>query len=110
MQDYHHNHQDRLNLVLHLFAVPLFILAHGLLIWGLLNLSWLLSATAAALIAASLRLQQWGHLREPNQPKPFLGAVDFGLRLYREQFYLYPHLVWFKLHQRFSSEDSSFLP
>lgn len=78
-------HQNRKNLLLHLFAVPLFVTGHLLLVVGIFVTPWLLLAGVVS-IAVSLRIQKYGHSLEHNPTIPFAGAHDFVRRIYAEQF------------------------
>ena len=78
-------HENGTNLVIHIVAVPLFVLGHVLLIAGLLVTPWLFAAAALSIVA-SLAVQKFGHSLERNQVPPFTGAGDFLRRLYAEQF------------------------
>jgi hypothetical protein len=78
-------HQDRKNLLLHLFAVPLFVTGHALIAAGIVTNPWLLLAGPVC-IAVSLRIQKYGHSLERNPSIPFAGPRDFVRRIYGEQF------------------------
>ena len=81
-------HRSTANLLIHVVAVPLFVLGHLLVVAGMVfNPSLLLSALAC--ILASLVLQRLGHSLEETPVHPFLGPRDFVRRLYAEQFYNY---------------------
>ncbi|MBV1879091.1 MAG: DUF962 domain-containing protein [Pseudomonadales bacterium] len=90
MQQYLLNHQDRLNFTLHLIAVPLFISAHGFALYAISQQQFLIAALVMTLAPVSLWLQKQGHQREPNQPPPFTGPLNFLSRLYKEQFFTFP--------------------
>lgn len=78
-------HKRAANLLIHLFAVPLFVIGHVLFIVGIFSSTWLLAA-AFGCIAVSLVLQTIGHSLEQVRPPPFTGPRDFVRRLYAEQF------------------------
>ena len=78
-------HRNVANLIIHVVAVPLFVLGHVLLVAGFIVNPWLL-AGAALSIVASLAAQRYGHSLEHNQVHPFTGSGDFIRRLYAEQF------------------------
>lgn len=92
-QGYGRNHRDRLNLLLHLFAVPAFIA--GILACVRLAVSGLGLAAAFALLFAILAfgVQGLGHKREAVAPDPFLGPADFFGRVFVEQFITFPRFV-----------------
>lgn len=78
-------HTNRTNLLIHIVAVPLFVLGHVLLVAGAFITPWLfLVAILAALVSPAA--QKWGHSLERNQVHPFTGGRDFLRRLYAEQF------------------------
>ena len=78
-------HKNIANLVIHLFAVPLFVLGHISLILGVFINLWISLAGIFSIIV-SLLLQNFGHSLEANRVHPFLGLRDFLRRLYAEQF------------------------
>lgn len=79
-------HTRTTNLLTHLFAVPLFVLGHVLLVAGIFFDKWLLVAGLGCVVV-SLVLQKYAHSLEPEQPHPFTGPRDFVRRLYAEQFF-----------------------
>lgn len=79
-------HRNTRNLVIHIVAVPLFVLGHALLLGGVLASGWL--AVAGVLcIVISIAVQGFGHSLEQQQVPPFTGPRDFLRRLYAEQFF-----------------------
>ncbi|HUQ50871.1 MAG TPA: terminase [Gammaproteobacteria bacterium] len=78
-------HRNRSNLILHLVAVPLFVLGH-LLLTAAFVVDWWVALDALSLIVVSLVLQAIGHRLEPQQVAAFTGPRDFVRRLYAEQF------------------------
>ena len=78
-------HRNVTNLLIHIVAVPMFVLGHVLLVAGLVFNPWLLPV-AALTILVSLAAQRYGHSLEDNQVHAFTGAGDFIRRLYAEQF------------------------
>lgn len=78
-------HRNGSNLIIHLIAVPLFVVGH-LLLPAAIIFSWWLAVLATSLIVASLTLQGVGHSLERQQVPPFTGPRDFVRRLYAEQF------------------------
>ena len=78
-------HTNATNLLIHLFAVPLFVLGNLLVVAGIAFDPWLLGAAVVCMIA-SLALQKVGHALEPVQVHPFTGPRDFLRRVYAEQF------------------------
>ena len=78
-------HRSTTNLLIHFFAVPLFVIGHVLVIGGIVFNARLVVA-ALPCIVVSLALQKYGHALERVQPPPFAGPRDFLRRLYAEQF------------------------
>ena len=78
-------HRNGTNLLIHLVAVPLFVVGHVVVLAGILFGAWLLLAGLACIVV-SLLLQKVGHAMERTQVVPFLGPRDFARRLYAEQF------------------------
>ena len=74
------------NLVIHIVAVPLFVLGHVLLIGGVLASGWL--AVAGLLcVVVSIAVQGFGHSLERQQVHRFTAPRDFLRHLYAEQFF-----------------------
>lgn len=73
-------HGDRLNLLIHLFAVPAFVAGHLLPLTGVLGV-----LPGGGLVILSLALQFVGHRREAVHSPPFRCVGDFLRRLYIEQ-------------------------
>jgi hypothetical protein len=86
-------HQDRTNLLLHVFAVPLFLLANVLLVVAAVSLSLMLLVAAMAGIVLSLVIQGRGHRLEPIPPEPFTGPANVVGRLFLEQWVTFPRFV-----------------
>jgi hypothetical protein len=78
-------HKNATNLLIHIFAVPLFVLGHALLVAAPIVSPWLLGGAGLSIVV-SLAAQKYGHSLEHNQVHAFTGAGDFMRRLYAEQF------------------------
>jgi len=78
-------HKNSTNLLIHIVAVPLFVIGHILLVAALLVSPWFL-LVAVLCVATSLAAQNLGHSLEQNQVHPFTGPRDFLRRIYAEQF------------------------
>ena len=78
-------HKRTANLLIHVFAVPLFVVGHVLFVVGIFSSKWLL-VIALGCVVVSLALQSLGHSLEQVRPPPFEGARDFVRRIYAEQF------------------------
>jgi len=86
-------HRDRVNLLLHLVAVPAFIagiLATAQLAWLRL---WVGAGIAFAVAILAFAVQGLGHNRERVAPEPFAGPGDFVARVFAEQFITFPRFV-----------------
>lgn len=91
--DYFRVHADRGNLLVHLFAVPLFISAFILIPVYFIRGAFGTAAFAAVLVVIAFALQGIGHSREACPPRPFSGPLNFVGRVLREQFYIFPLFV-----------------
>jgi Protein of unknown function (DUF962) len=92
-QGYARYHQHRTNLLLHIVAVPLFMLASVLLVVGALRLSPSLVLAGGLGILLSIGIQGRGHRLELVPPEPFSGAANFIARLVTEQWVTFPRFV-----------------
>jgi hypothetical protein len=79
-------HKSARNLVIHLLAVPLFVVGHVLALTGVL-VAWRLAIAGILCIVISIALQGFGHSLERQQVHSFTGPRDFLRRLYAEQFF-----------------------
>jgi hypothetical protein len=79
-------HKSTGNLVIHVAAVPMFVVGHALLLAAIAANRSLLVA-GLSFILLSLILQRLGHSMESQAVHPFTGPRDFIRRLYVEQFY-----------------------
>jgi hypothetical protein len=91
--DYAQKHRNRTNLLIHILAVPLFVLASLSLLGALLRLAILNALVAGALLGLSLFLQGKGHALEKSAPVPSQGGADFLRRILAEQFITFPRFV-----------------
>ncbi|WP_367597756.1 terminase [Pseudomonas fulva] len=90
---YPHSHRHPANLVLHLIAVPLFILGVLLLVSGLFGLDIVQLAIGLLALVAALGLQRHGHRLEADTPEPFINRTDRVQRVLSEQFITFPRFV-----------------
>ena len=92
-KDYGAYHQNRTNLLMHIVAVPLFMLGSILLMIAL-YLSWpVLLVISIACIAVSLAVQGRGHKMEAVPPVPFESPANAMSRLLLEQWVTFPRFV-----------------
>ena len=92
-QGYTGYHRNRTNLLLHIFAVPLFWLGTLLLFMAMVTLAWLLAVAGAACILVSVVVQGRGHKLEPTPPAPFTSPWNFIGRLCFEQWVTFPRFL-----------------
>ncbi|CAN5177929.1 DUF962 domain-containing protein [soil metagenome] len=92
-KDYGHYHRNRSNLLMHIIAVPMFILGAILLMVGLYLQSKLILMPAIASLAISLIVQGRGHKLEAVPPAPFESPANAMSRLLLEQLVTFPRFV-----------------
>ena len=99
-------HQNKTNLLLHIIAVPLFIVATVLALYAVVRLSLFGLVVSIPCLIVSLIIQGRGHKLEPVRPEPFKSGFDFVCRIFAEQWITFPRFVltggWFK---NFSKTD-----
>ena len=91
--DYPAKHRDRVNLLLHLVAVPLFLAGTLLLVGAALRASGPGIALALGCLAVAVLVEGRGHARERETPTPFAGPLDFASRFVVEQWITFPRFV-----------------
>ena len=87
-------HRDPTNLLIHLFAVPLFVAGHVLVLLGLLRLDLFQIILGVLFVPVSLLWQNFGHALEKDQAPPFSSPRDFVRRIYAEQFCNHWRFIW----------------
>jgi hypothetical protein len=92
-EGYPRYHQSRANLLIHIVAVPLFLLGTVALVAAVAQFSLLLLAIAIGCIVVAVALQGRGHRVEPVPPEPFSGPLNFVSRLFLEQWVTFPRFV-----------------
>ena len=107
---YPDNHRHRGNLLVHIVAVPLFLIGNVGLVVGLSRLAaaWVVLSLIAMLVA--LALQGKGHRYEAQPPKPFTGIGNALSRIFFEQWVTFPRFVISGAWYRALSEQSSANP
>ena len=97
--DYSTKHQSKANLLIHIFAVPLFMTGCLLVMGGWVRGWWLVALGFVAMMLA-LVFEGVGHRYEPVSPDPFKSPLDFLLRFFLEQWVTFPRYVisggWWK--------------
>jgi len=91
--DYSKRHRNRVNLIIHIIAVPLLWLGSANVITALLFEGALHGLSGAILIGLSLFAQGRGHEMETLRPEPFTTRWDFVRRILAEQFITFPRFV-----------------
>lgn len=86
-------HQNRVNLILHVVTVPVFMAATVLLAVAVLRLSPWLAAAALAGLVLPILVQGKGHALEDRKAIPFTGAGNAVARLFLEQWVTFPRFV-----------------
>lgn len=92
-QGYARYHQNRANLLLHICAVPLFMLASVLVVVAVVTFSLGLLVVAIVGLVLSVAIQGRGHKLEPVPPEPFTGRANLLGRLFFEQWVTFPRFV-----------------
>ena len=92
-EGYARYHQSRANLLIHIVAVPLFLVGTIALVSAFFHLSLMLLAVALGSIVVALALQGRGHRLETVLPQPFTGPFNFLSRLFVEQWVTFPRFV-----------------
>ncbi len=90
MEDYILNHWSKKNLIIHIFAVPIFIISNISILYWIFQLNIIVILLSFWLIWFSLLLQWKWHKLETNKPKKFSSKWDFIKRIYIEQFITFP--------------------
>src|SRR5262245_50048919 len=86
-------HRHPANLLLHIVAVPLFMVASVLTAVALVTPSLSLVVAGIVGLVLSVAIQGRGHRLESVPPEPFSGAANFAARLFVEQWVTFPRFV-----------------
>lgn len=89
---YGNYHQTRANLLIHIFAVPLFWLGTLGLIGAMVSGSWLMLLVSPLLMVLSMVAQGRGH-RTDVPPVPFSGPANALGRIFLEQWINFPRYL-----------------
>ena len=92
--DYSAKHRDRINLLLHIAAVPLFQIATIVLVVAVVTGSGYAAGLGGLGIGAAVVIKGRGHRRERERPTPFSGPADFVSRFLAEQWITFPRFVF----------------
>jgi hypothetical protein len=92
-------HRNRVNLLIHLVAVPLFVASVFGALWCAFQGHLFLSVALLIGSAISLASQRYGHKLEETPPIPFSGPGNYIRRILVEQFLSFPRFLisggWF---------------
>lgn len=91
--DYDKRHRNRINLIIHIVAVPLFWLGTFNVVTAVLFEGALHALGGAILVGLSLFAQGRGHEMEALPPTPFDSRWEFVRRIAAEQFVTFPRFV-----------------
>ena len=84
---------SRANLLLHIVAVPVFLIGNIGLLVALFLGSWAAGTLSLLGVLASVALQGRGHKLEQNPPQPFTGPTNAAARILLEQWITFPRFV-----------------
>lgn len=86
-------HGNRVNLLIHIVAVPAFVASFLWLLWCAVFMHWAQLGVAALAVIVSFLAQGVGHQREATPPIPFASPGDAVGRILAEQFITFPRFV-----------------
>ena len=93
-------HRSRANLLIHIVAVPVFMLGNVGLIVTLLRGAWPFAVLSLVAMVVSMAVQGRGHKMEQVPPEPFTGPANALSRIFLEQWVTFPRFVlsgkWFR--------------
>lgn len=92
-QSYDRNHRDRVNLLMHFVAVPLFIAGAIYTLRSFIAMQWVAAGLGVLCMIVAFGVQAIGHKREAEAPIPFAGPLDVIKRIFTEQFITFPRFV-----------------
>ncbi len=90
---YNKYHRSSTNLVVHIVAVPIFMVGTILLVLAILNLKLWSALLAVALMVAAMAAQGVAHAREDYPPEPFKTLQEALTRIFLEQWFTFPRFV-----------------
>jgi len=86
-------HQSRLNLLIHVVLVPMFVAGNITLVVAVVSRSWSAGVAGIVATALSIGLQGRGHRSEVVPPEPFSSAGNAAARIFLEQWVTFPRFV-----------------
>jgi hypothetical protein len=93
-EGYPRYHRSRFNLLLHIAAVPVFLVGNVTLVVALVERSWQIGILAVVAMVLSVALQGRGHRQEPVPPEPFTSPLNAVSRILLEQWVTFPRFVF----------------
>lgn len=90
---YFRYHGARANLIIHIFAVPLFLVGNLTLVAALLRASAVWSAIGLACLVVAMAVQGRGHKLEKIPPEPFSSMGNAVARIFLEQWVTFPRFI-----------------
>ena len=92
-ESYQNYHQSKTNLLIHIVAVPAFLLANLHFVFRLIDGSYLMAILSLIGMIASIAIQGIGHKKESTPSIPFNSAANAIARLLLEQWINFPRFV-----------------
>ena len=86
-------HRSRVNLLVHIVVVPLFLAGNIGLVVALVSRSLAVGAVSLVATVLSVVLQGHGHKQEAVPPEPFTGPANAVSRIFLEQWITFPRFV-----------------
>ncbi|GLQ91446.1 terminase [Dyella acidisoli] len=90
---YSRYHQSRINLLLHIFVVPVFLAGNVALVVAIIKGFWIIGFAGLAAMVLSVALQGRGHRQEAVLPEPFTSPINAVSRIFLEQWITFPRFV-----------------
>ncbi len=87
-------HTSKVNLWIHIVAVPSFIASLISLLFAIAILHWVSAAECLMSMVMAFALQGIGHKREATAAIPFDGPIDAITRIFAEQLVTFPRFVF----------------
>lgn len=98
--EYHDFHGNKVNLLIHIVAVPALLMAQVSLVFSLVSQAYLVTLLSLLVVAASFGSQGIGHKKEDKPSIPFTSPFNAIARLMVEQWINFPRFVlsggWWK--------------
>jgi len=92
-EGYPRYHRSRFNLLLHIAAVPMFLVGNIALLVALVQRSWHIRIAAVVAMVLSIALQGRGHRHEHTPPEPFTSPLNAVARIFLEQWVTFPRFL-----------------